>query len=360
MTVLIRVKDREAYPVRAIPFATGWTLSPDAIVRELGDPDKLHPASRLTALFAYRVTEEGVTKVLPKEWDRFLDELDSLSAELDERFAKDDPKRVIAWTKESILRIPAGTFVWKDEFEEAFSRGYGKPRWIIRDERPGDRALTPHPLLSAEERRHVLEGVEVFASRSQQEVAAESADNCPDERPGDRALTPHPSLSAEERRHVLEVVEVFASRSQQGDQESPDNCVRARHERSQGGSFAETRNNRVVEQRSNSLSANLDGTAMAASSIDGEHVPGSKEPPLGSALQERECRLKKWLVSQSVPTEHWNRLVSLGHSVASIYDALKHYPEFASKSGKGDPIAFKTFRRKFWKEQQIAKITVDG
>jgi hypothetical protein len=80
-----------------------------------------------------------------------------------------------------------------------------------------------------------------------------------------------------------------------------------------------------------------------------------------SCLARREKRLKKWLKSKGIPESQWCNLAGQerGYSMRSIYNELKEYPEFKSAAGQGSAISESTFNRKFWKEQNIAKI-LDG
>ncbi|MCM8640533.1 hypothetical protein, partial [Accumulibacter sp.] len=54
--------------------------------------------------------------------------------------------------------LPAGTFLWKDEFERAFLRAYSPHNLIWIDERPGDRELNYEPLIPKELQEAIFEG----------------------------------------------------------------------------------------------------------------------------------------------------------------------------------------------------------
>lgn len=80
MNCVIKIGDREAVPVRAIPFVTGWSISPDVVARGLAGLDFNR---RLKSLRAYHLDLDGnFSPMLPKEWDVIYDGLRALSASL--------------------------------------------------------------------------------------------------------------------------------------------------------------------------------------------------------------------------------------------------------------------------------------
>ena len=118
MDAVITIEDREAIPVRAIPFITGWVMSPDNIAASLAHNDL---ARKFRDLFAYHLTSEGRSaRLLPREWDVVEEKLEILSHQL-ETNGKVSPQKYAIWRRESIKLLPAGTFVWKDEFNQAFT-----------------------------------------------------------------------------------------------------------------------------------------------------------------------------------------------------------------------------------------------
>ncbi|MEA3274788.1 MAG: hypothetical protein U9Q81_05755 [Pseudomonadota bacterium] len=159
MNVVVSIRNRKAIPVRALPFVTGWTLSPDVVATELAESTEL---SRLTKLRACHLNEYGdLVEMLPKEWDRIVADLKALSAKL-EASGETGAPRYASWRERSIPCLPAGVFVWRDEFEEAFSRGYSRHRWAIPNEREGDRALTFSPLIPDALYEVVMEGLNMY------------------------------------------------------------------------------------------------------------------------------------------------------------------------------------------------------
>lgn len=154
MNCVITINGREAVPVRAIPFITGWkTFSPDAVAIGLAQRCEW---GRLEGLTAYHTTEDGFYEVLPKEWDGVTSELAALSNLL----KKDDPDAKISypeWRKKSISYLPSHCFVWLDEFERVYKGAMD--RLHIVNERAGDKQLNYHPRISAAVISAVFEGL---------------------------------------------------------------------------------------------------------------------------------------------------------------------------------------------------------
>ena len=67
MSIKININGREAIPVRAIPFVTGWSMSPDMVASTLAHTDLF---TRLRGIAAYHLDSNGEpAPMLPKEWD---------------------------------------------------------------------------------------------------------------------------------------------------------------------------------------------------------------------------------------------------------------------------------------------------
>lgn len=122
MNVVVLIDGREAVPVRAIPLLTNWeTMSPDIVARALAwDED----AIRFEGLQAFHY--DNRQRALPATWwenvaCRKLRALsDSIkAAELTHETGLQE------WRQKSIEVLPAGVFVWKDEFEPMHARRYG-------------------------------------------------------------------------------------------------------------------------------------------------------------------------------------------------------------------------------------------
>ncbi|RLK36105.1 hypothetical protein C7417_3880 [Cupriavidus plantarum] len=112
---------------------------------------------------AYRWIDGKVVPVLPKEWDAIDVQMRGLAADLRARFPNQNDDEIArqgayaAWRQEAPSVLPAGTFVWRDEFAECFRSDFSKSSLTIindkgeADERHGDRELIYAPLLSPRE-----------------------------------------------------------------------------------------------------------------------------------------------------------------------------------------------------------------
>jgi hypothetical protein len=156
MNVVFLVDGREAVPVRALPFVTGWSMSPDIVAESFADPDSWRWMQDVPAYQLHGGTISG--PLLPKEWDGVVDRLQALDTKL--KAMSDDRKQTRPiWLRKSVPLLPPSVFVWKDQFEAYFYQVYSPERLGWVDERPGDRKLNFSPLISPPRlRRLVLEG----------------------------------------------------------------------------------------------------------------------------------------------------------------------------------------------------------
>lgn len=120
------IENRDALPVRAVPFATGWpqpcAISPDLLVRILAT----HPKA---ALSAHKQTCGKPVHLRPSEWNQFGVRMSKLTADLRAQFPDDDQgnadaRAVAAWDAQAVGLLPAGVFIWLDEFEDFFHRAF--------------------------------------------------------------------------------------------------------------------------------------------------------------------------------------------------------------------------------------------
>ena len=152
MNCVVIIAGREAVPVRAIPFVTGWqSFSPDAVAEGLAH--RLD-SGKLEGLTAYHIAGDGsISAMLPKEWDAPVDALAALSKKLKDTGGYSRP----AWREQSILELPSHCFVWRDEFEKNVTGWWWK--LLIIGERPGDKALNFTPRLPPSVEDAVFEGM---------------------------------------------------------------------------------------------------------------------------------------------------------------------------------------------------------
>lgn len=115
MSVIVMIEGREAIPVRAIPLLTYWeTMSSDALVMALaGDEHFYH----FEGLQAFRLRDRRVIAIPATYWENVaLTKLEALSdrigaVEVSHKAGLDE------WRSESLKVLPAGVFVWRDDFE---------------------------------------------------------------------------------------------------------------------------------------------------------------------------------------------------------------------------------------------------
>lgn len=156
MSIMVVIDGREAIPVRAIPFVTGWMVSPDVVAKSFAKTD--HWITRLEGVTTYLLATDGnYYPMLPKEWDGIDAEIQILSEKL-KTTEKFDQENYPVWRHQSVFLLPASCFVWRDEFEVAFSRSYSPNRLILLDERPGDRDLNFFPRIPEELVWAVMQG----------------------------------------------------------------------------------------------------------------------------------------------------------------------------------------------------------
>ena len=164
MGIVVVIDGREAIPVRAIPFVAGWMLSPDIVAKTFAKTD--HWITRLEGISAYYLSVSGkYSLMLAKEWDGIEADLQILSDKL--KSTEDvEQENYPVWRQQSILRLPASCFVWRDEFEEVFRRSYSSDRYILPNERPGDRELNFSPRIPEELDWAVMQGFSMIQPRN--------------------------------------------------------------------------------------------------------------------------------------------------------------------------------------------------
>lgn len=214
MQVTIKIKGhdgRDALPIRAIPFVTGWEMPPDKVAAVLAHDDFLFQTiikREPIALTAYHLDDGTPHPMLPMEWNSVLRTLNAKSSNLvasawdtaaqiarpqPVRDTKplpemglpewlklspwereqlllrscddDDPKANIRdkayeltgdqWQREAVEILPSGVFVWRDDFERVYAS------ILLGDEKPGHRELNFSPWVPEESRHAVMAGFSV-------------------------------------------------------------------------------------------------------------------------------------------------------------------------------------------------------
>jgi hypothetical protein len=138
MNVVFRINGREAIPVRAIPYMAETTISADVLVRGFS---RIDPTHSLYGLSAHKLLDYGVPYPMSREeWGRFAVNLQALSDSLDRQVSNGEltfAEATAKWKRESVRVLPAGVFVWKDEFQTEHSRRF---RRLSDDEIVANRA----------------------------------------------------------------------------------------------------------------------------------------------------------------------------------------------------------------------------
>jgi len=121
--VTVLIDGRDAVPVRAIPFVTGWRLSPDAVAKEFSNLDR--PSRSRSGLRAFQFdASDGHPAINPVEWDQILVRLNALDQRLSQSSSGErDEISYALWREQSPSCLPRGCFVWRDEFEAAYLGG---------------------------------------------------------------------------------------------------------------------------------------------------------------------------------------------------------------------------------------------
>ncbi len=126
MNLIIQIQGRKAIPVRAIPLLTNWRFfTPDVVAQVLAG-DKELDGFVVGTLQAFHF-QDGVVTVFPKIWwERWAArELRACSETI--KSTQPSPERGYQqWRDESLPMLPAGAFVWKDEFERLHAQNWDR------------------------------------------------------------------------------------------------------------------------------------------------------------------------------------------------------------------------------------------
>ncbi|MFC7434326.1 hypothetical protein ACFQNJ_07360 [Hydrogenophaga bisanensis] len=122
MKVIIKIGDREAVPVRAIPLLTHWeTMSPDVVAQALawneGEP-------HFKGLQAFRCYE-GSRPIPAREWENEVCWQFTALNESMKATGNTPATGLLEWRRRALEILPAGVYVWKDEFEPMHCMRYG-------------------------------------------------------------------------------------------------------------------------------------------------------------------------------------------------------------------------------------------
>lgn len=113
----IWIDGREALPVRAIPYVTAWHLfTPDVVANYLAGVGAV--VGNGPPLIAYHFIDGLPSAIKPREWDGVVSALEGYEADLKKIDPEDNHDIAYAqWRNQAALKLPAGVFVWLDEFQ---------------------------------------------------------------------------------------------------------------------------------------------------------------------------------------------------------------------------------------------------
>lgn len=130
--VLTKIGNREAIPVRAVPFATHFHIDAKGLAGLLYENNLYYDGQakveaheiklaqlrkQKRVLYAYYIHEGDVKKIEPVDWHEIFLDLKALQEELcnyDKNHKTNSRKK---WQERSTTLLPAGVFLWKDDFE---------------------------------------------------------------------------------------------------------------------------------------------------------------------------------------------------------------------------------------------------
>lgn len=197
MNVIVVINGRQGLPIRAIPLLTDWViLSPDKVAHILAGEDDFWPT-----LNAYRLQPGGITKqILPRWWSSWI--VRKLQATSDAIKVQQISQAVGTeqWRRESIEQLPAGVFVWLDEFEAAHLRQYGALSMLARSAPQTFNASTyaldfnPEPPPDIAPQHLVLEGFAPTEETPQDQQSKQAAP-APELTPAQTAAAPEPVVT---------------------------------------------------------------------------------------------------------------------------------------------------------------------
>jgi hypothetical protein len=159
------IGEREALPVRAIPFVAGEGHSADQVAEYLAHFNGLKGKPRFPSLRAYQWRKNTVLPILPGDFERMVWRIRALAERLmrehpkvggdvqNSEDAPPNPEGAAKFDDVSYRDLPTGVFVWLDDFLQVYRR-----------ERKGE-GLRFQPLIDAVVFTAILEGFENCPSR---------------------------------------------------------------------------------------------------------------------------------------------------------------------------------------------------
>lgn len=121
----ITLGEREALPVRAIPYVAGERHSADRVAEFLARWEEVDGKPRYSGLTAYLWKDGRAQAITPQEFDRIAWKVKGFEQALMEEHQRLDdgapnPIGAVAFDEKAAEKLPASVFVWLDEFCAAF------------------------------------------------------------------------------------------------------------------------------------------------------------------------------------------------------------------------------------------------
>jgi hypothetical protein len=156
--LVIKVHGRDALPVRAIPFVTDWVLSPDVVAKNFARKAR-RGFEKLQNTETYELRDGQIFHLDAEKWGVYVVALEGLDAELKRQFPESD-RGFDAWLTSSVAKLPAGVFVWLEEFKADVVPDHSERRARVVGENACDPELSFSPYLENDVLNMVLEGFE--------------------------------------------------------------------------------------------------------------------------------------------------------------------------------------------------------
>ncbi len=110
MDVIIQINGREAIPVRALPWLTRWEFSAEEVAQALARDEGYES---FASLESYRLEQGEIHAVHGGEWRN------AVTIAIEELAERNLPRD--EWERLSMSALPAGVFVWRDEWTAAYN-----------------------------------------------------------------------------------------------------------------------------------------------------------------------------------------------------------------------------------------------
>ena len=122
MNVVVMIQGREAIPVRAIPLLTDWETMDSGVIADVLAWDKAY--KEFPGLQAFDI-DDSLHPIKARLWKNLVCQQMKALNESIKAVEVNDETGLQEWRCRSLEILPAGVFVWRDEFEPLYERRYG-------------------------------------------------------------------------------------------------------------------------------------------------------------------------------------------------------------------------------------------